>query len=121
MGVSVNYARYRMPEVLTDFMACYPKVDNHINATGSINVYRDMMNGETSFAIVRGEYTWRGGNMILSEDQHCLVMNQAHDRSALNELTFIARESDAGYMADLAAWVSEQDLRPLKSKLIIVM
>ena len=71
--------------------------------------------------IVRGEYTWRGGNMILSEDQHCLVMNQAHDRSALNELTFIARESDAGYMADLAAWVSEQDLRPLKSKLIIVM
>ncbi len=119
MGVSVNYARYRLPEVLADFMACYPKVDIHIKANRSINVYRDLMNGETSFAIVRGEYAWRGGNMILSEDQHCLVINQAHDRSALNELTFISRESDAGYMADLGAWMSEQDLRPSKSDLII--
>lgn len=119
MGVSVNYARYRLPAVLADFMARYPKVDIHIKANRSINVYRDLMNGETSFAIVRGEYAWRGGNMILSEDQHCLVTNQAHERSALNELTFIARESDAGYMADLAAWMSEQGLRPSKSELII--
>ncbi len=119
MGVSVNYARYRLPEVLADFMSCYPKVDIHIKANRSTNVYRDLMNGETSFAIVRGEYAWRGGNMTLSEDQHCLVMNRAHDRSSLNELTFIARESDAGYMAELAAWMNEQGLRPSRLELII--
>ena len=57
--------------------------------------------------------------MTLSEDQRCLVMNQAHDRSALNELTFIARENDAGYMPALAAWASEQGLRPPRSETII--
>ena len=119
LGVSVNYARYRLPEVLKDFMACYPRVDIQIKANRSINVYRDLMNGETSFAIVRGEYPWRSGDLVLSEDQHCLVRNPAHDRKDLNKLTFIARESDAGYMSELAAWMTEQGLHSSRSELII--
>lgn len=119
MGISVNYARYRLPEVLADFMTRYPKVDIHIKANRSVNVYKDLMNGETSFAIVRGEYTWRGGNMILGEDQHCLVYSKDYTFEQLNDLTFVARESDAGYMADLSAWMNERGLRLSRSELLI--
>lgn len=119
LGVAVNYARYRLPEVLTDFMACYPRVDIHIKANRSINVYRDLMNAETSFAIVRGEYAWRGGNIVLSQDQHYLVRHPAHDREELNNQIFIARESDAGYLAELATWMNEQGLHPWRSELVI--
>jgi len=119
MGVSVNYARYRLPEVLKEYMEKYPKVDIHIHANRSINVYRDLTGGEISMAVIRGEYAWRGGDMILSRDRHCLIKNRAHRDVPLNELTFLARESDAGYLSELSRWMNEKGIRPSRSELVI--
>ena len=119
IGVSVNYARYRLPDVLTDYMSRYPKVDIHAKANRSPDVYRALTDGEVSVAIIRGEYAWNGGDILLSEEPHCLVTNRSHENTPLNKLTYIARDTDAGYMAELARWMSENGLRPTRSNLIM--
>lgn len=119
LGITVNYARYRLPEVLDDFMRRFPKVDIHIRAGRSVNVYQDLMNGEVSFAIVRGEYVWRGSDMVISTDRHCLVRSRQHADTSLSSLTFIGRDSDTAYQAGLSAWFAEQGLHPSRSELII--
>lgn len=119
VGIAVNYARYRLPEVLADYMARYPKVDICIRANRSVNVYQDLMSGEISFAIVRGEFAWRGTDMVISADRHCLVRGRMHESTPLDRLTFIGRDSDAAYQTDLSAWFAEQGLRASPSELII--
>ena len=42
IGVSVNYARYRLPDVLKNYMAQYPKVDIHVNTQQSTRLYRSL-------------------------------------------------------------------------------
>ena len=119
VGIAVNYARYRLPEVLADYMERYPKVDIHIRANRSVNVYQDLQNGEVSFAIVRGEFAWRGTDMVISTDQHCLVRGRVHENTPLDRLTVIGRDSDAAYQMELSAWFAEQGLHPSRSELII--
>lgn len=119
LGIAVNYARYRLPEVLSDYMEQYPKVDICIRANRSVNVYRDLMDGEISFAIVRGEFAWRGTDIIISTDQHCLVRGKMHEKTPLSDLTFIGRDADSAYQSGLASWFAEQRLHPSGSELII--
>ena len=119
LGIAVNYARYRLPEVLADYMERYPKVDICIRANRSVNVYQDLQNGEVSFAILRGEFPWRGTDMVISTDQHCLVRGKMHENTPLSGLTFIGRDSDTTYQNELSAWFSEQGLHPSRSELII--
>ena len=119
LGIAVNYARYRLPEVLDDYMKRYPKVDICIRANRSVNVYQDLLSGEISCAIVRGEFAWSGSDMVISADQHCLVRSRMHEHTPLSELTFISRDSDIAYQAELSAWFAEQGLRLSSSELII--
>lgn len=119
LGIAVNYARYRLPEVLSDYMEQYPRVDINIRANRSVNVYRDLTDGEISFAIVRGEFAWRGTDIVISTDQHCLVRCQKHEKTPLSKLTFIGRDSDTAYQSGLSTWFAEQGLHPSGSELII--
>lgn len=119
MGIAVNYARYRLPDVLRAYMTRCPRVNIHIKANRSTNVYRDLISGETSLAIVRGEYSWRHGDMVLSEDQHCMVLYRAHENGDLKDIPFIARESDAGYMNELERWFDEQGIHSSRSEVVI--
>ncbi len=119
LGIAVNYARYRLPEVLADYMERYPKVNICIRANRSVGVYQDLINGEISFAIVRGEFAWRGTDLVISSDPHCLVRGRMHENTPLSDLTFIGRDSDTAYQTDLSAWFAEQGLHPSRSELII--
>ena len=119
LGIAVNYARYRLPEVLSDYMEQYPRVDINIRANRSVNVYRDLTDGEISFAIVRGEFAWRGTDIVISTDQHCLVRGKMHENTPLSDLTFIGRDADSAYQSELASWFAEQGLHPSPSELII--
>ena len=119
LGIAVNYARYRLPEVLSDYMEQYPRVDINIRANRSVNVYRDLTDGEISFAIVRGEFAWRGTDIVISTDQHCLVRGKMHENTPLSDLTFIGRDADSAYQSGLASWFAEQGLHPSPSELII--
>ena len=47
------------------------------------------------------------------------MCNRAHGNTPLHELPFIARDSDAGYIAELSGWMREHDLNPSHHALVI--
>lgn len=119
VGISSNYARYRLPAVLEEYMARYPKVEIQINSHRSPSLYRSLLDGSLSVAIIRGEYPWTDGELLLSEEPICLVVSEKNKDVPLDQLPFIVREADAGYASSISRWRSENGLSPSKSDLVI--
>lgn len=120
IGISSNYARYRLPDVLAEYREKYPKVEIHINSHRSPTLYRLLTTEERiSVAIIRGEYPWADGDMILSKEPICLVVGKSQEHTPLDQMPYIARETDVGYISDLSRWRNENGLRPSKSDLVI--
>ncbi|MBQ1490772.1 MAG: LysR family transcriptional regulator [Blautia sp.] len=119
LGVSSNYARYRLPAVLEEYMALYPMVDINLNSHRSPTLYRLLMEGSLSAAIIRGEYAWKEGDEILSEEPLCLVKSIEHEDTPLEELPYIARETDPDLLATISAWRTEKGITPTRSDLAI--
>lgn len=119
LGVSSNYARYRLPEVLEKYMTRYPRVDIRINSHRSPVLYKSLLENSISVAIIRGEYPWGEGDILLSEEPICLVVGKAHENTPLNQLPYIARETDAGHSSGVTRWRSENGLQSSKSDLMI--
>lgn len=119
LGISSNYARYRLPEVLEEYIARYPKVEIQINSHRSPSLYKSLLESSISVAIIRGEYPWTDGDIILSEESICLAISEANQNVPLDQLPYIAREADAGYASNISRWRSENGLHPSKSDLVI--
>lgn len=119
VGISSNYARYRLPSVLEEYMARYPKVEIHLNTHRSPVLYKNLQENNISMAIVQGEYPWRDGDIVLSEEHICLVVSEENRDVPLNRLPHIVRETDLGYLFDLSRWRNENDLLPSPSDLVV--
>ncbi len=121
VGIAINYARYRLPQVLQQFMKKYPKVDIHVSANRSPDLYHSLLNGDLNVVLLRGDRLWTEGDIILSEEPICLAVHpdvQLDDIGILNRIPFIARETDAGYEAELSRWMKENNLSPSTSLVI---
>ncbi len=121
VGIAINYARYRLPQVLQQFMQKYPKVDIHVSANRSPDLYHSLLNGDLNVVLLRGDRLWTEGDIILSEEPICLAVHpdvQLDDIGILNRIPFIARETDAGYEAELSRWMKENNLSPSTSLVI---
>lgn len=119
LGISSNYARYRLPEVLEEYVARYPKVEIQINSHRSPSLYKSLLEGSISVAVIRGEYSWPDGDLVLSEEPICLVVGESNRDVPLDHIPYIAREADTGYATSLSRWRSENGLSPSKSDLVI--
>lgn len=119
VGISSNYARYRLPSVLAEYREKYPKVEIHINSHRSPALYKSLMGDSISVAVIRGEYPWREGDIILSKESICLVVGKAQENVPLNQLAYIARETDVEHISDVSRWRNEHGLPPSKSDLVI--
>ncbi len=121
VGIAINYARYRLPQVLQQFMQKYPKVDIHVSANRSPDLYHSLLNGDLNVVLLRGDRLWTEGDIILSEEPICLAVHrdvQLDDIGILNQIPFIGRETDAGYEAELSRWMKENNLSPSTSLVI---
>ena len=112
LGISSNYGRFRLPDVLKDYMTSYPKVDIHITSHRSPVLYRHLLEKAISVAVIRGDYPWGDGDIILSEEPICVAVSRAHENVPLSQIPYITRETDAGYITDLSRWLNENGLRP---------
>ena len=88
IGVSVNIARYKLPAVLKTFMKKYPKVDIYVTTMQSTQLYRALADNEISIALVRGNFNWQDGDVILSREPVCLVRNQEMAELSIRTLLF---------------------------------
>lgn len=55
-GISINYALYRLPDIIAQYHRTYPKVKLHITTGQNRHLYQQMLEGRLDVAIIRGEY-----------------------------------------------------------------
>ena len=108
IGVSVNYARYRLPDVLKNYMAQYPKVDIHVNTQQSTRLYRSLKENEISIALVRGNFQWDEWIVTLREEPVCLVVANERAHTPLNQLPYIGRHTDRAFFDEIERWRQER-------------
>ena len=112
IGIASNYARYRLPEVLEKFTRKYPNVDIKINSHRSPTLYKALTEGALNAAVIRGEYEWREGDIVVSEEPICLVVSHEKADSDLKQLQYISRETDPVFIYDVNRWRSENGILP---------
>lgn len=117
LGVSINFARYRLADVLKGFMNQYPNVDIHVSTMQSTNLYQSLVKNEISIAIVRGSFKWNEGMVTLSEEPVCLVTAREHAGEPLNSYPYIGRHTDAGFYDKIQLWRAENGCQESRTNL----
>lgn len=75
---SIDYSNYRLPKILADYTARYPNVNLKVSSDHSRNCVRKLQEGQTYLAIVRGEYDWDEGKILLERESVCLIRSRAN-------------------------------------------
>lgn len=111
-GISINFALYKLPDILADYHKKYPKVNLQITTGQSRHLYRQMLDGSLDIAVLRGEYPWDGIQFLLSQENICLVYNQEYEGTPLSDYLYISHKTDIYQSAMMTRWMHEQNLNP---------
>ena len=111
-GISINFALYKLPDILADYHKKYPNVNLQITTGQSRHLYRQMLDGSLDIAVLRGEYPWDGIQFLLSQENICLVYNQEYEGTPLSDYLYISHKTDISQSAMMTRWMHEQNLNP---------
>lgn len=118
-GIAVNYARYCMPGVLHKYVSDFPYVSIKITTGLSQYLYQLLSSEQLPMAVVRGDYAWYEGNILLSQEPLYLVYSKVFSRKDLPSLPYINRQTDPTLSTSIQQYLSEQDLLPAQKNLRI--
>lgn len=111
-GISINFAQYKLPDILADYHCRYPKVNLHITTGQSRHLYRQMMDGTLDIAVLRGEYPWDGVQFLLSQENICMICSHEHQHRPLSDYLYISHKTDSIQSAMITRWMHEHGLNP---------
>lgn len=117
IGVSINYARYTLPDILAKFRKNYPNVTIHINTDQSRSLFLKIMNNEINTAIVRGEYPWKESKILLSRESVCAIRSIEDKNRELEEIPYINHKTDSAFEIELTQWLRENNLHEIHNDL----
>lgn len=103
-GFSINYALYRLPDVLASYHKKYPMVRMDIATGHSRHLYQQMLEGNMDLAVLRGEYPWDGTQFLLSQESICLIHSREYKDVPLSDYLYIDHRSDAALDSLMARW-----------------
>ena len=105
IGSSMNYSRYRLPTALRKYQELYPLVDVSITTGHSRKLYNMLIENQLSIAIIRGNFPWTEGSILLSAEPICLVRNFENEHRSLNDYTYIGHHTDADEEKRIDQWL----------------
>lgn len=112
VGVSINYAQYRLSGFLKKYTGLYPKVAVEIRTANSLNIYKAFLNKELSVAVMRGEYAWNEGCRQISSEPIYIVSMEDFDLDDLSRKNYIRRDTENAFDVGVDRWFQENKLRP---------
>lgn len=118
-GVSINYALFRLPNLLAAYRQKYPHVTTHVSTDQSKNLYLQVMNGKIDVAIIRGEYEWKGEKILLTRENVCAIRSKKDKTRSLHTLPFVGRKTDIQFERELAQWMREQCIKPKNDNIFV--
>jgi len=110
IGSSLNYGRYRLPTALRKYQQMYPMVNVRVTTGHSRNLYHMLMENKLSLAIIRGNYPWSEGSILLSAEPICLVRSFDNLEKPLSDFTYISHHTDADEEKRMEQWLLENNV-----------
>jgi len=110
-GISINYAQYRLPGLLSQYRSLYPHVKTHIISGHSRNLYLQALDGSVDAAILRGDFSWNEQKILLEQENVCAILNPEFESIPLNQIPYIGRSTDTAFERKLTQWLHENNIR----------
>jgi|SRR5699024_904239 len=104
LGVSNNFAVYKLPSALKEFKTLYPKVYIEIVTGYSKDIKKMMDKGEIHVGIVKGSYEWKGKKYLLQEEKNYIISKFKIDLSLLPSYPRIEYNADPLFKQKVDSW-----------------
>lgn len=113
IGVTSNYAAYRLPDILAHFAEIHSGIRVHLVSGLSEEMYQQLQREEVHVALVKDDYHWRNGKRLVDVDDYWLVSKQPLDLRLLPQLPQI-RINHGGHVTHLIErwWNANYSLPP---------
>lgn len=110
IGCSMNYGRYRLPSALHRYQELYPMVDVNVVTGHSRNLYHMLLENKLSVAIIRGNFPWNEGSLLLSTEPICLICSYENADKPLTDYTYIGHHTDSDEERRIEQWLWDNNV-----------
>ncbi|WP_158785241.1 LysR family transcriptional regulator [Pantoea sp. BAV 3049] len=113
IGVSSNFAAYRLPDLLAEFSQQHPGININLVSGLSEEMYLKLQRGDVHLALVKDDYGWKEGKRLIDEDNYYLISRQPIDLALLPHLPQI-KINHGGHITRLIErwWNANYSLAP---------
>lgn len=112
LGVSSNFAQYKLPKLLKQFTTIFPNVQFNVNTGWSTDIMNLLNSSIVQLGILRGNYEWFGEKVLLHKEKLCLISRKELDMSNLPKLPFINYKTDNSLKALITGWWHDKYSEP---------
>jgi len=112
IGVSSNFARYRLPILLKEFLEIYPDVEISIVTGFSSDVLNFLYRDEVHIGILRGNINWKEQSHLLYREPICVASLEKVDISELPKLPRINYKTDINLQHTIDSWWQSMFTQP---------
>jgi DNA-binding transcriptional LysR family regulator len=119
LGVSSNFAHYKLPKILKDFLSQYPNVQVNVTTGWSSEIITSLQREEVQIGIVRGDNSWNEGKILIHEEPLCLISSKEIKMDQLNMLPRIDYKTDHSLKQVIQEWWSFNFHTPPKITMIV--
>ncbi|MGE6378425.1 LysR family transcriptional regulator [Peribacillus muralis] len=112
LGVSSNFAQYKLPKLLKRFSIQFPHVQFNVNTGWSTEIMHLLDSSSVQLGILRGNYEWYGIKTLLHKERLCLISKKQVELDNLPELPFINYKTDSSLKNLINGWWHDRFSEP---------
>jgi DNA-binding transcriptional LysR family regulator len=112
LGVSSNFAHYKLPGILKNFLEHYPNVQFKVNTGWSSEIFQLLQKDDVHLGILRGDYNWLDQKLLINEESMCVISNREITLQELPKLPRINYKTDPLLKQSIDNWWHEKFTHP---------
>lgn len=114
IGVSNNFARYKLPKILASFLEKYPDVQFHVNTGWSSEIFQLVHSETVHIGIIRGDYNWLDEKVLIDKEHMVVISKNKIELEQLEEMPRISYKTDPLLQQAIDNWWYERYNQPPK-------
>ncbi|WP_252311127.1 LysR family transcriptional regulator [Sinobaca sp. H24] len=104
IGVSSNFAQYKLPALLKKFSISYPNIQFKVQTGWSTEIMNLLNQSQIHLGILRGDYDWEGEKLLLTKEQLYIISKNEISLEELPQLPFIYYKTDNSLKRLISRW-----------------
>ncbi|GGJ76450.1 LysR family transcriptional regulator [Virgibacillus salexigens] len=112
IGVSSNFAQYKLPALLKKFSTSYPNIQFKVQTGWSTEIMNLLNQSQIHLGILRGDYDWEGEKSLLTKEQLYIISKNEISLDELPQLPFIYYKTDNSLKRLISKWWNDQFSQP---------